>query len=260
MFDFKAPENVALIRVDIQNTFVPGGNLPVNDGHLIIPMVNGLSRCFNTVVDTQDWHPEGHCSFASTHGREPFERVWMKNGLIVGEIQMDANGQPMDQPEHAPVAGALVQTLWTDHAVQNTTDAAFHADLERNPEVLGVQNFLRIRKGTDPNIDSYSGFYENDQTTQPRFDDGRTLTETLRKLGVDTTVFVGLASDFCVGWHATDAIRDEFRSVVIYDATKPIAAPIADGVTTETLQLAEMKDKSVEIIQSQDAPRLLLAA
>lgn len=259
MFNFKAPDNVALIRVDIQNTFTDGGNLAVAGGQLIIPTVNALSKCFNTVVDTQDWHPAGHSSFASTHERNPFERVWMKGGVIVGEIQTDTQGNPMDKPEHAPVQGALVQTLWTDHGVQNTEDAAFHPDLERDGAALGVKNMLHLQKGTNKKIDSYSGFYENDGVTQPKFDNGKTLTETLKGLGVDTAVFVGLASDFCVGWHATDAIKEGFNAVVIYNATKPIAAPIADGVTTETLMLDEMKRAGVKVINTADVPKLLAA-
>lgn len=252
-YHFKAPKNVALIRVDIQNTFTDGGNLAVQNGQLIIQGVNDLTKCFNLVVDTQDWHPEGHSSFASTHGRKPMERVWMKDGEIVSEIMISKDGKPMDGPEYAPVEGALVQTLWPDHAIQNTKDADFRPELHRDA------THLHIQKGTNPKIDSYSGFYENDGVTQPRFADGRTLTETLKAKGIDTIVFVGLASDFCVGWHATDAIKEGFNAIVAYDLTKPIAAPIADGVTTETLMLDDMKAKGVVVANSNDLPKLLAA-
>lgn len=243
MTQWIASKNIGLVAVDIQNGFCTGGNLAVPEGENVVPLFNSLRQHFETVVITQDYHPEGHSSFASTHGRDPMEYVWMKDGEIVGEMVIE-DGVPLDSPEHAPVAGALPQVLWPDHCVQETTDADFHSELNIQDTDLIVQ------KGKDPEIDSYSAFYENDKITQPKLDDGRTLTETLRSRGIDTLVFTGLASDFCVGWHALDAIKEGFNAVVVYDATRPIAIPKSEGVTSETEMLDQMKAAGVKVISS----------
>lgn len=245
MAQWKAPDNTALIIVDIQNDFCPKGKLAVNEGNLIIPIVNSLRQKFKTVVLTQDFHPEGHKSFASSHeDRQDYERVWMKDGIIVGEILTDQSGNVMDQPQHAPVVGAIVQTLWPEHCVQGTIGADFHEDLLREDTDLILQ------KGTNKNIDSYSGFFENDGKTRPLFTDGRTLRQMLSDKNIDRTVFVGLAGDFCVGWHALDSVKENFNAVVAWDATRSIAIPMRDGITTETCMLDEMKQADVQIIQS----------
>jgi len=255
MTQWIASKNIALVGVDIQNGFCTGGNLAVPQGENVVPLFNSLREHFQTVVITQDFHPEGHSSFASTHGREPMERVWMKEGEIVGEIDTDNDGNPLDGPEHAPVDGAIVQVLWPDHCVQGTTDANFHPDLDIQ------ETDLIIQKGKNQKIDSYSAFYENDGKTQPTFDggelDGKTFSQGMQDKEIDTLVFTGLASDFCVGWHALDAIKEGFNAVVIYDATKPIAIPLGDEVTTETLMLNELKAVGVKIISSKEAQAAL---
>ena len=176
--------NSALIVTDVQNCFIPGGTLPVAKGDKIVPMVNDLARRFENVILTQDWHPAGHASFASSHpGKKPFETM----KLPYGE-----------------------QVLWPDHAVQGTRDAALHADLD----IPHAQ--LVIRKGYHKGVDSYSVFYEADHET----DTG--LTGYLRRRGIDRVFLCGLATDYCVAWSALDARREGFETYVIEDACRAI--------------------------------------
>lgn len=174
----------ALILVDIQNDFVPGGNLPVPGGDAIIPLVNSLQASFSLVVATQDWHPQNHKSFASNHpGKVPFERI-------------DLHG--------------LGQVLWPDHCVQGTPGAEFHPALNmRAVEAI-------FRKGMDPEIDSYSGFYDNGARKSTG------LAGYLRERRVHKVFVCGLAGDYCVAFTAKDALRENFDTYVIADATRPI--------------------------------------
>jgi nicotinamidase/pyrazinamidase len=172
-----------LLVVDVQNGFVPGGALPVEDGHAVVPVVNRLARAFEHVVLTQDWHPPGHASFASTHGKKPFSTV----RLHYGE-----------------------QVLWPDHCVQGTWDAEFHPELN----IAHVQ--LIIRKGHRRGIDSYSAFYEADGATPTG------LAGYLRERGLRRVFLAGLATDFCVAWSAIDALRAGFPALVIDDACRGI--------------------------------------
>lgn len=227
MAQWMASDNTALIIIDIQNDFCPGGSLAVTGGDEIIPGINSLRQHFKNVVVTQDFHPAGHSSFASSHkGKSPMEIIEMPYGD---------------------------QVLWPDHCVQGTKGAEFHSGLT----VLNTD--LILQKGTNPQIDSYSGFFENDQKTPPRFEDGRTLTETLKGIGVDTTVFVGLAGDFCVGYHGVDATKEQFNSVVAWDLTRSIAMSLKNGTneTTETLMLAQLKDAGAQVVQSQNLQAIL---
>lgn len=174
----------ALLIVDIQNDFCPGGALGVKDGDTVIPIINKLVDKFEVIVQTQDWHPEGHSSFASSHeGKEPYETMEM----FYGE-----------------------QVLWPDHCVQGTQGAEFHKDLNTKP----VQ--LIIRKGYNPAIDSYSAFFENDQKTTTG------LTGFLKNRGIKELYICGLATDFCVKWSALDGIKEGFKAFVIEDASKGI--------------------------------------
>lgn len=175
-----------LIIVDVQNDFCPGGSLAVADGASIIPVINGLSTSgkFDVVIATQDWHPAGHVSFASTHGKHPFEAIAL------------------------PYGG---QTLWPDHCVQGTHGADFHADLDLKP----VQ-FI-IRKGYRKEIDSYSAFFENDKITATG------LGSLVKGISGDdgAELFIaGIATDVCVFNTAVDARRIlGFRNVsVVSDA------------------------------------------
>ena len=174
---------VALIVIDVQNDFCPGGALAVGEGDQIVPRVNGLIAAHDTVVLTQDWHPAGHSSFASSHGAAPFSSVKMAYGD---------------------------QTLWPDHCIQGTPGAAFHADLD------WTKAQLVIRKGFRPAIDSYSAFYENDRTTTTG------LAGYLRERGVDEVVLCGLATDYCVAYSALDAARLGFKVTVDLAACRAI--------------------------------------
>lgn len=174
----------ALLLIDIQNDFCPGGNLAVPDGDAIIPCVNALVDRFEHVLVTQDWHPPGHHSFASSHpGKAPFETVELDYGT---------------------------QILWPDHCIQGTPGAAFHADLR-----LGRAQLI-IRKGFRRAIDSYSAFFENDRATPTG------LTGYLRERGIDTLCLAGLATDFCVKYSALDGRAQGFRVYVIEDAVRGI--------------------------------------
>ncbi|WP_417246386.1 bifunctional nicotinamidase/pyrazinamidase [Celeribacter sp.] len=174
--------NEALLVIDIQNDFCPGGALAVTGGDEIVPGVNQLMDDFATVILTQDWHPAGHSSFASSHKAEPFTTTQMPYGT---------------------------QVLWPDHCVQGTEGAAFHTDLR-------VDGDLIIRKGFNPEIDSYSAFFENDHTTPTG------LEGYLRTRGIDRLTMVGLATDFCVNFSAVDAAKLGFAVTVRTDLCRAI--------------------------------------
>jgi len=177
-------ENDALIVVDVQNDFCPGGSLPVPRGDKVVPTINALGPCFRHVVLTQDWHPPGHRSFASSHpGRQPFESIELAYGS---------------------------QVLWPDHCVAGTPGAEFHAGLQiPHAELI-------LRKGYRRDIDSYSAFYENDHVTPTG------LAGYLRERGFARVFLAGLALDFCVRYSAEDARRRGFDVVVLEDACRGI--------------------------------------
>ena len=175
-----------LIVVDVQYDFLPGGALAVPDGFAVIAPINALARRFRHVVLTQDWHPPGHASFASSHpGKAPFETTQLPYGE---------------------------QILWPDHCVQGTPGAAIHESIDI-PHAA-----LVIRKGHNRAIDSYSGFVEADRKTPTG------LAGYLKERGVDRVFCAGLATDFCVGWTAIDAGRAGFEAYVIEDACRAIDA------------------------------------
>lgn len=174
----------ALLVVDLQYDFLPGGRLAVPDGDAIIPVVNRLARHFDHVLLTQDWHPAGHSSFASSHeGKEPFEFIETHYGR---------------------------QILWPDHCVQGSRGAEMHDELEAD------RAELIIRKGFRPEIDSYSAFFENDRTTPTG------LSGYLRERGIDTLYVAGLALDFCVHWSAVDGRKEGFDVTVVREASRAI--------------------------------------
>lgn len=174
----------ALIVVDVQNDFCPGGSLAVPRGDEVVPVINQLSQRFQHVILTQDWHPRGHLSFASSHrGKKPFETA--------------------DFP-YGP------QILWPDHCVQGTRGAAFHKDLAITHAALV------LRKGMRRDVDSYSAFFENDRTTPTG------LAGYLRERGLERIFLAGLAFDFCVRFSAEDTQRLGLQAVVIEDACRAI--------------------------------------
>jgi nicotinamidase/pyrazinamidase len=177
-------DNDLLLIIDVQNDFCPGGALAVTDGDAVVPVINRLAERFDHVVLTQDWHPAGHSSFATSHpGSAVFEAIDMPYGR---------------------------QTLWPDHCVQGTSGAAFHPQLKTDLAELV------IRKGFRPTIDSYSAFYENDRHTPTG------LAGYLRERSLGRIFLAGLATDFCVHYSAVDARRLRFTTVLIEAGCRPI--------------------------------------
>ena len=174
----------ALVVIDVQNDFCPGGALAVAGGDAIVPGLNALMDDFAAVILTQDWHPAGHSSFASIHpGRAPYDLVEMPYGP---------------------------QVLWPDHCVQGTPGAEFH------PLLDATRADLILRKGFRPQVDSYSAFFENDHRTPTG------LAGYLRERGIGRVTLVGLATDFCVNYSAVDGARLGFAVTVREDLTRPI--------------------------------------
>lgn len=200
----------AFLAVDVQNDFCPGGALAVADGDVVASVVNRLAPLFGIRVATQDWHPVGHVSFASTHpGKAPY----------------DAAGSGPD---------GRAGTLWPDHCLQDSHGAAFHPRLDERPF-----NFV-VRKGFRKDLDSYSAYFENDGTTPTGLDG------LLRGLGVDTVVIAGLAFDYCIFYSAMDARRLGYKVFVVVDATRPVDSPPGNAEHTEAL----MRQAGVQLVQS----------
>lgn len=213
------PQTDALVIIDIQNDFIPGGALAVSGGDEIIPGVARFAKMFDTIVLSQDWHPAGHSSFATSHdGAAPFSKTQMPYGD---------------------------QTLWPDHCVQGTPGAEFHADLVASGIVNRVN--MIIRKGMNPDVDSYSAFFENDKITSTG------LAGYLRDKGIERVFFVGLAYDFCVAYSAIDARAQGFDSVIVKDLTRAIAMPLENepGTTVNKME-ALFREESVQLCVEAD--------
>jgi nicotinamidase/pyrazinamidase len=198
----------ALLVIDIQNDFLPGGRLAVADGDAIIPLVNALQPQFDLVVATQDWHPAGHQSFAASHaGKQPFDTTELRG---------------------------LPQVLWPDHCTQGTPGAELAAGLDQRAiEAI-------FRKGTDPEIDSYSGFYDNGHQKSTG------LADYLRGKQITEVYVAGLAADYCVFYTAQDALREGFATFIIEDATRAISA---EGFTAAK---AAVRTQGGHLVQSHD--------
>ncbi len=189
----------ALIVIDVQNDFCPGGALAVADGNAVVPVINRLIERFEHVVLTQDWHPARHSSFASSHpGAAPFSTATMPYGE---------------------------QTLWPDHCIQGTPGADFHPDLE------WTRAELVIRKGFRPAIDSYSAFFENDRMTPTG------LGGYLQERGIRKVTFAGLATDFCVGFSALDARKLGLDATVTMEGCRAI--DLGGSLAAMTAQMRE---------------------
>ena len=180
--------------IDVQPTFMSGGELPVADGEAVVPVVNRLLRRFAHAFATQDWHPANHASFASTHpGKRPYDTIEVPYGS---------------------------QILWPSHAIAGTPNAAIHPAINQH-RIEAI-----IRKGFRQRLDSYSAFFENDRQTPTG------LEGWLRQRGFSRLFLCGLATDFCVAWSAEDAVRLGFSVFVVEDACRGIGLAEPDGRTT----------------------------
>jgi nicotinamidase/pyrazinamidase len=200
----------ALILVDIQNDFVPGGALAVAEGDRVVPIANRLQERFDLVVATQDWHPANHGSFASQHaGKKPGDLI-------------DLNG--------------LTQVLWPDHCVQESRGAEFHPQLDTT-RVAKV-----FRKGVDPEIDSYSGFFDNGHRR------GTGLADYLKAAGVTDVFVCGLATDYCVKFTALDARQLGFETTLVVDACRGVNLKPGDVDAA----IEEMRAAGVNVVRSEE--------
>ncbi|GAB4279648.1 MAG: bifunctional nicotinamidase/pyrazinamidase [Candidatus Rifleibacteriota bacterium] len=200
----------ALLLVDLQNDFMPGGNLAVKEGDSVVPVANCLGKHFNIVVATQDWHPGDHSSFAANHpGKKP------------GDV-VNLNGFP--------------QVLWPVHCVQDTDGADFHKNLKLN-QITKV-----FKKGTHKEVDSYSGFFDNNRAHSTG------LSEWLKSHGVDTLYIMGLATDYCVKFTALDAVEQGFKTFLITDGCKGVELNTGDI----SKALEEMQQAGVAFISARE--------
>ncbi|MCD8493204.1 MAG: bifunctional nicotinamidase/pyrazinamidase [Geovibrio sp.] len=202
-------KNTALIVVDVQNDFCPGGALAVKNGSRVVPAINSLMDSFEVIVGTQDWHPVNHSSFASNNDAEPFS-VKTLNGIN--------------------------QVMWPEHCIQGSNGADFHPDLHAD-----AFNII-IRKGTNPDIDSYSAFTENDGVTVTG------LRGWLSELDIKKVYITGLATDFCVLYTALDAVKAGFETYVIEDACKGVDFPEGNVVKA----VSAMKEAGIRVVQAAD--------
>lgn len=200
----------ALIIVDVQNDFCANGNLEVKNGDEVVEIINNVASKFDKIIATQDWHPANHSSFASNN----------------------KDAKPMNIIE----LNGIMQVMWPDHCIQGTNGAAFHPKLDTN--IID----LIIRKGTNPSLDSYSAFLENDQKTLTG------LTGYLKGLGITKIYFAGLATDYCIYFSAMDAIEAGFEVNVIIDACRGVDHP--ENNVTRTIKL--METCKINIINSKN--------
>jgi len=201
-------ETDLLLGIDLQNDFCPGGALAVEGGADAVRKSNEWAKVFAHVAHTQDWHPAGHTSFASSHeGKEAFDTIPVKYGE---------------------------QTLWPDHCVIGSNGADFHPELELD------SSEIILRKGFRKSIDSYSAFYENDHLT------GTGFTAYLRERGFRRLFLVGLATDVCVKWTATDGMKEGFEMIVLLDGCRAISSEGKESA------IAEMKDAGVKVLQGKE--------
>lgn len=209
------PRTDILAVVDVQPTFMPGGELPVPEGDQVVPIINHLLHDrFPVAFATQDWHPAGHSSFASAHpGSVPYNIAQMPYGA---------------------------QILWPDHALQGSANAALH------PALAHDRLRMILRKGSDPAIDSYSAFLENDRVTTTG------LAGWLRDCGIRRIFFCGLATDFCVAWSVHHAIDHGFETFVIEDACRGIGIIDADGRSSLDAARLDLIERGAHLLASSD--------
>lgn len=229
-----SPSKVALIIIDVQNCFLPGGSLAVNEGDHVIPLINNIrlkyESQFSLVVLSQDWHCSDHVSFASQH----------RNANATILLQYDTKGKLCTQNNTCEeVAYNVTQVLWPDHCVINTTSAEFSSELDhKSTDVV-------VKKGYDCEVDSYSAFYDNGGFRQTE------LHSVLRNAGIDTVIITGIALDYCVYYTALDAQKLAYRTYVVSDATRPVSRTTGDAA------VSDMRSKGINIMESKDLPKQL---
>jgi nicotinamidase/pyrazinamidase len=200
----------AILVIDVQNDFLPGGALPVTNGDQVIPVINGIEHWFDLVLATQDWHPRNHGSFATIHPNR-----------VPGDL-VELNGIP--------------QVLWPVHCVQETFGADF-------PAALSTEKFIKVfKKGTDPEIDSYSGFFDNGKKRSTG------LADYLRDRNVNRIFLCGLATDYCVKFSALDSVEAGFKTILIEDACRGVDLQPGDS----TRAIEAMRRAGVTTIRSTD--------
>jgi nicotinamidase/pyrazinamidase len=188
-----------LILIDVQNDFMPGGSLEVPHGNMVVPVINKVQSYFDLVVATQDWHPKNHKSFASNHyGKKSFDKI---------------------------VLNGVLQTLWPDHCIQGSSGAELHHDIDSN-RIAAI-----FRKGMDPEVDSYSGFFDNNRQLCTG------LAGYLKEKGTSEIYFCGLASDICVYYTILDSIQEGFSATLIEDASRPLYVEKFDDIKCEIAKL-----------------------
>ena len=201
----------ALVILDVQNDFMPGGALAVPNGDVIIPVINALQPKFDLIIATQDWHPPNHKSFASNHPKKnSFDKI---------------------------ILNGIEQVLWPDHCVQGKLGADFHPQLKTN-KINAI-----FRKGTNPKIDSYSGFYDNKHSKSTG------LAGYLKEKGAKELYFCGLCADICVYFTIKDGLKEGFKCFLIEDATYPLNTKNFIKIKKELLQMGVKILKSSQIIK-----------
>lgn len=224
--------NIALLIIDVQNCFLPGGSLAVAEGNQVVPVINNIrathTSTFTLVVLSQDWHCSNHISFASHHkNKHPNEDII---------LQYDNKGSLCDYANKtcSEVKYNISQRLWPDHCVMNSSSAEFSTNLTRQST-----DFI-VRKGHNCEVDSYSAFFDNGQFRHTE------LNDKLRNSGIDTVFVTGLARDYCVYYTAKDAQDLGYKTYVILDATRPVS----EGTGEEAVK--DMRNKGIQIINSAD--------
>ncbi|XP_076087760.1 nicotinamidase-like [Mytilus galloprovincialis] len=229
LLDLTCTRQIALLIIDVQNCFLPGGSLAVTEGDQVIPVINNIRSEYkediSLVVLSQDWHCSDHISFASQH----------KGAGQVIQLSYDKSGSLCDEKNSCTeVAYNLTQHLWPDHCVINTPSANFSHNLTHEPSDLVV------RKGYNCKVDSYSAFYDNGGFRHTE------LHDKLQEDGIDALIITGLARDYCVYYTAMDARKLGYETYVVLDATRPVTKKTGDSA------VADMKIKGIQIIESPD--------
>jgi nicotinamidase/pyrazinamidase len=201
-----------LIIIDVQNDFMPGGPLAIPGGNIIVPVINRIQSHFDLILATQDWHPANHKSFASNHyGTKPFDRIVLHGSL---------------------------QTLWPDHCIQGTQGAELDKTLDSD-RIAGI-----FRKGMDPEVDSYSGFYDNNHQMSTG------LSGYLKDKGANEICFCGLAADICVYYTILDSILEGFSATFIEDASSPLYPEKLDDIKCELAKVGVRIINSNELVSA----------